>query len=153
MLLDNPAKARLAACLLLFSPYVPLLFMGEEYAERNPFPFFCSFCGPELIQAVREGRKREFADFVDNPDEIPVPDAEATFASARLTWSWPEGSVHAGMRTLYSDLLKARREWAGLRDFEHRSSRLWPNDREGPLLELVRGLGKSRSARLFQFDR
>jgi maltooligosyltrehalose trehalohydrolase len=140
VLLNDPAKARLAACLLLFAPHLPLLFMGEEYGEERPFPFFCSFRGEALIQAVREGRKREFAEFVGE-GEVPVPDAEGTFEAARLSWSWPEGSRVAGMRRLYGDLLRARREWAGLHDFEHRTSRLWPDTEQGPVLELARGVG------------
>src|SRR6185437_5776055 len=63
-LLDKPAQQRLASSLLLLSPYLPLLFMGEEYGEDNPFPFFCSFGDAHLIEAVRQGRKREFAELV-----------------------------------------------------------------------------------------
>jgi maltooligosyltrehalose trehalohydrolase len=140
VLLGDAAKARLAACLLLLAPHLPLLFMGEEYGEERAFPFFCSFRGEALIQAVREGRKREFAEFVGE-GEVPVPDAEGTFEAARLSWSWPEGSGRAGMRRLYGELLRARREWAGLRDFVNRTSRLWPDAEEGPVLELVRGVG------------
>jgi maltooligosyltrehalose trehalohydrolase len=114
-LLSDWRKSRLAAALLLLSPYIPLLFMGEEYGEPRRFPFFCSFCGPELIQAVREGRKREFSDFVDSPDDIPDPAAEETFKSAILTWQWPENSPAAGLRRLYADLLRGRREWPWLR--------------------------------------
>ena len=122
-LLGSPAKQRLAAGLLLLSPYLPLLFMGEEYGEENPFPFFCSFGDPELVEAVREGRKKEFDAFTWQ-GEVPDPQGEETFASARLSWSWPEGTHRAGLRRLYRDLLTARREWPALRDFEHRSARL-----------------------------
>jgi maltooligosyltrehalose trehalohydrolase len=138
-LLNNPAKQRLAASLLLLSPHVPMLFMGEEYGEENPFPFFCSFAGKELIQAVREGRKREFADFVSSAEEVPLPDAEATFASAKLSWSWPQGTPRAGLRRLYQDLLAARRTWPALRDFTRRSARLLPTGEGGQVLELLRG--------------
>ncbi|HVT82191.1 MAG TPA: malto-oligosyltrehalose trehalohydrolase, partial [Phycisphaerae bacterium] len=82
--LNSPEKLRLAACLLLLSPYLPLLFMGEEYGETSPFPFFCSFESPDLIQAVRQGRKREFADFAEGSD-LPDPQSESTFHSAQLT--------------------------------------------------------------------
>jgi maltooligosyltrehalose trehalohydrolase len=138
-LLNNPSKQRLASSLLLLSPYLPLFFMGEEYGEENPFPFFCSFGDPQLIEAVREGRKKEFAELVGEGDSIPDPQAEQTFASARLSWSWPEGSPRAGLRRLYQDLLMARHEWPGLRDFDKRSARLLPDADSGPVLELVRG--------------
>ena len=127
-LLDSPGEQRLAASLLLLSPHLPLLFMGEEYGEDNPFPFFCSFSDPQLVQAVREGRKREFADFAWQ-GEVPDPQAEATFASARLSWSWPEGTPRAGLRRLYQDLLAARRQWPALRDFTRRPARLLPDGR------------------------
>jgi maltooligosyltrehalose trehalohydrolase len=136
-LLGNLAKQRLASSLLLLSPYVPLLFMGEEYGEDNPFPFFCSFGDPQLIEAVRQGRKQEFAELVGQ-GTVPDPQDEATFASARLSWSWPQGSPPAGLRHLYQDLLAARREWPALRDFERRASRLLPDAETGPVLELVR---------------
>jgi maltooligosyltrehalose trehalohydrolase len=138
-LLGSPAKQRLAAGMLLLSPYLPLLFMGEEYGEENPFPFFCSFGDPALVQAVREGRKKEFEAFTWQ-GEVPDPQGEGTFASAKLSWSWPEGTPRAGLRRLYRDLLTARREWPALRDFEDRSVRLIGGDQGGgPILELVRG--------------
>ena len=56
-----PASQRLACGLLLLSPCVPLLFMGEEYGEQRPFPFFCSFDDPVVVEAVRRGRRQEFA--------------------------------------------------------------------------------------------
>jgi maltooligosyltrehalose trehalohydrolase len=137
-LLGDPAKQRLASSLLLLSPHLPLLFMGEEYGEDNPFPFFCSFGDHELIEAVREGRKREFAELVGQ-GSVPDPQAEETFASARLSWSWPEGTPRAGLRRLHQDLLAARREWPALRDFQHRTTRLLPDPESGPVLELLRG--------------
>lgn len=141
-ILGSPAKQRLAASLMLLSPHLPLLFMGEEYGEENPFPFFCSFCGRKLVQAVREGRKRELAGFLKGEEAIPDPDAVETFASARLRWAWDEGTVGAGLRRMYGDLLKARREWGGLRDFVNRKARLWPDGERGPVLEMVRGEGE-----------
>ncbi len=137
-LLHNPAKQRLASSLLLLSPYLPLIFMGEEYGEENPFPFFCSFGDPQLIEAVRKGRKEEFAELVGQ-GEVPDPQAEETFASARLSWSWPQGTPRAGLRCLYHDLLAARRQWPALRDFETRSTCLLPDAANGPVLELLRG--------------
>jgi maltooligosyltrehalose trehalohydrolase len=139
-----PPAQRLAASLLLSSPHLPLLFMGEEYGEERPFPFFCSFCDAQLVQAVREGRRREFASFAWQ-GEVPDPHAEDTFAAACLSWSWPEGSHHAGLRRLYADLLAARREWPALRNFTERAARLLPNQETSPILELIRG-GQSPEA-------
>ena len=120
-----PEAQRLACALLLLSPCVPLLFMGEEYGEIRPFPFFCSFYDPALIEAVREGRRREVAEMTSDLNvKIPDPQAEATFKSAKLAWSWPENSRQAQLRRLYEDLLAARREWPALRDRRHTSARL-----------------------------
>jgi maltooligosyltrehalose trehalohydrolase len=148
-LLGNPAKQRLASCLLLLSPYLPLLFMGEEYGEDNPFPFFCSFGDPQLIEAVRKGRKEEFAELVGQ-GEVPDPQAEETFASARLSWSWSVGTPRFGLRQLYQDLLAVRRQWPALHDFETRSARLLPDAEKGPVLELLRGPAASEQhARIY----
>lgn len=115
----TPEQQRLAAGLLLLSPFVPLLFMGEEYGEQNPFPFFCSFGDEALIEAVRRGRRFEFTDF-EWPDKLPDPQDEETFRSARLRWEWPEGSWHAGLRNWYRELLQLRRASPPLRDPLHR---------------------------------
>ncbi len=124
---------RLAASLMLLAPHLPLLFMGEEYGEDRPFLFFCSFADPQLIEAVRNGRREEFASFAWQ-GEVPDPQAEATFEASKLSWSWPEGTFRAGLRRLYRDLLLARREWPALKDFTNRSARL-----QGEVLTLVRG--------------
>jgi maltooligosyltrehalose trehalohydrolase len=115
-----PEAQRLAAALLLLSPCVPLLFMGEEYGETQLFPFFCSFGDPDLIESVRRGRHQEFADLAFKwKIEILDPQAVETFESAKLTWRWPEGSHQEKIRRLYRDLLTARREWPALRDRRH----------------------------------
>jgi maltooligosyltrehalose trehalohydrolase len=134
-LLDPPAL-RLAASLLLLSPHLPLLFMGEEYGEENPFPFFCSFGDGRLIENVRQGRRRDYAAFMQG--HIPDPQAETTFTSACLSWSWPAGSWHEGLRRLYRELLEARRRWPALRDFTHRQARLL-SEGQAAVLHLVRG--------------
>ncbi len=141
--LSQPAQ-RLACGLLLISPCIPMLFMGEEYAEPHPFPFFCSFGDRELIEAVRQGRREEFAalDFQWG-DQIPDPQDRATFESAKLTWQWPEGTFHANLRRLYRDLLAARRQWPALRDRQHTTAGVLAateDDRHAtPLLWVQRG--------------
>jgi maltooligosyltrehalose trehalohydrolase len=105
-----PAGRRLAAAALLFAPYVPLLFMGEEYGETNPFPYFVSHGDPALVEAVREGRRREFAEFTWD-GELPDPQAEETFRRARLQPA--EGDP--GLLALYADCLRIRRAEPALR--------------------------------------
>ena len=119
-----PAAQRLACGLLLLSPCVPLLFMGEEYGEQRPFPFFCSFDDPAVVEAVRRGRREEFAALAFHwGSEIPDPQDPETFAAAKLDWAWPEGSPQAQLRQLYQDLLAARRRWPALRDRRHTAAR------------------------------
>lgn len=141
-----PEAQRLACGLLLLSPCVPLMFMGEEYGETAPFPFFCSFGDAELIEAVRRGRREEFANLAFRwKTEVPDPQDPGTFASAKLRWRWPEGSPHAQMRELYRDLLSARRRWPALRDRQHTAARLGAvhatEGGEPTVLILERGLG------------
>ncbi len=72
-LLIPPAAQRLACGLLLLSPCLPLLFMGEEYGEERPFPFFCSFGDPVVVEGVQRGRRREFAERVSLRNRIDRP--------------------------------------------------------------------------------
>ncbi len=141
-----PASQRLACGLLLLSPCVPLLFMGEEYSEQRPFPFFCSFDDPVVVEGVRRGRRQEFADLAFQwGSDIPDPQDPKTFVAAKLDWTWPEGSAHLQLRQLYQDLLAARRRWPALRDRRHTHARLQHDssskDRHGQpaLLLLQRG--------------
>lgn len=76
---------KLAAATYLLSPHVPLLFMGEEYGEKNPFQYFISHTDKDLISAVREGRKKEFAYF-RHEGEAPDPQSEETFKHCKLSW-------------------------------------------------------------------
>ncbi len=103
---------RAAAALLLLSPPIPMLFMGEEWGAPEPFPFFCDF-GPELQGAVREGRRREFAAFPAFRDpaareRIPDPGAPETFEAAVLDRAHAAEAPHAGLRSLHAALIATR---------------------------------------------
>jgi maltooligosyltrehalose trehalohydrolase len=137
--LVRPAARRLAASLLMLSPHLPLLFMGEEYGETNPFLFFCSFHDDGLIDNVRRGRARDYH-FLPGVT-VPDPQAESSFAASRLDWSWPPRSDREATRLLYQDLLAARRRWPALRDFVHRTARLLPDEETAAVLHLTRGTG------------
>lgn len=105
--LVSPEALKLGAAILLLSPYVPLLFMGEEYGETNPFLYFVSHGDPALVEAVREGRRQEFAAFAW-AGEVPDPQAEDTYTRSRLDWSRVVEPQHAALRSLYADLLRLR---------------------------------------------
>ncbi len=108
-----PEAIRAATAIVMLSPEIPMLFMGEEWGALTPFPFFCGFEG-ELADAVREGRRREFARFPEFEDparraEIPDPTAEATFRSAKLDWSEPTRDLHAVRLDWMRRLIAVRR--------------------------------------------
>ncbi len=102
-----------AAAVFLLAPYLPLLFMGEEYAETNPFNYFVHHGDDWLVQAVREGRKREFTKF-QWQQEPPDPQAESTFVASRLDWTKLDQPRHAAMLSLYTTLLDLRRSHPAL---------------------------------------
>jgi maltooligosyltrehalose trehalohydrolase len=131
----GPSQQRLAAGLLLLSPHIPLIFMGEEYGETRSFPFFCSFLDPQIAEAARVGRRQEFG-ACEWPELVPDPQSEATFESAKLSWSWPAGTPQQGMRKLYYDLLTLRRFRLPLREFADWSARCVEN--RGEKLDVVR---------------
>ncbi|MBX3389201.1 MAG: malto-oligosyltrehalose trehalohydrolase [Phycisphaeraceae bacterium] len=98
--------AKLAAAMVLLSPFTPLLWMGEEYGEVAPFQYFVSHTDPGLIEAVRKGRRAEFAELHDG-SEPPDPQDEATFERSKLDWSRRVASPRLAM---YRELLRLRRE-------------------------------------------
>ena len=112
--LVSPARQRLGAAIVLCSGYVPLLFMGEEYGETQPFQYFVSHGDAPLVEAVREGRRREFADFAW-AGEVPDPQDAATFARSVLTEPAEWTPAQHAMRALYGDLLALRAAEPALR--------------------------------------
>ncbi|WP_127091072.1 malto-oligosyltrehalose trehalohydrolase [Aquabacter cavernae] len=111
--LAAPEAVRAAAALYLLAPQIPMLFMGEEWGCAQPFPFFCDFSG-DLGDAVREGRRAEFARFPAFADparreRIPDPCAPATFLSAKLDWAARETPEPARWLDWTRRILQARR--------------------------------------------
>ncbi|HEY1785443.1 MAG TPA: malto-oligosyltrehalose trehalohydrolase [Pirellulales bacterium] len=102
---------KLATAALLLSPYPPLLFMGEEYAETAPFHFFVSHGDPQLVERVRAGRRREFAALKEEPVD---PQAESTFHASRLDRSLRQQGRHQMLWQYYRELLRLRREMPAL---------------------------------------
>jgi maltooligosyltrehalose trehalohydrolase len=115
--LVDPARLRLVAAAVVLSPFVPMLFMGEEYGETAPFPYFVSHTDPGLVEAVRDGRRREMAGN-DRAGEPPDPQAEATFASAKLTDPAQFGTDHRALLDWYRRLLELRRTVPALAELD-----------------------------------
>ncbi|MGG6298244.1 malto-oligosyltrehalose trehalohydrolase [Leptolyngbya sp. AN02str] len=107
-------RVKLGAAAMLLSPYLPLIFMGEEYGETAPFTYFISHGDPDLVQAVREGRKREFREFHVQSDP---PDAAAidTFLQCKLDWSLRDQGNHQILLNWYRQLIQLRQTHPVLR--------------------------------------
>ena len=111
-LVENAAALRAAVAIVLLAPSIPMLFMGEEWAASQPFPYFCDF-GSELAEKVREGRRREFARFerfsAAALDRLPDPVDRATMHAARLDWHELSEPSHAATLDHYRRLLALRK--------------------------------------------
>ena len=140
-LVDFP-YLKAAAGLLLAAPYVPMLFMGEEYGEKNPFLFFTDYQDRELKKAVVKGRREEFASF--GWDGVPDPEDDATFFASRLTprKDWRKRQVQ--LFNYYRDLLALRRKHPALKDPDKKGTAVKVNPETG----LVRIIRKSRDRKL-----
>lgn len=123
-------RAKIAAALYLLSPFVPMLFQGEEWAASAPFQYFADHSDPELARLVSEGRKREFAAFGWAPEMIPDPESPATFERSRLNWNELGRSGHAGMVEWYKLLIHLRRTTPSLNDGTPGNVRLIFNEEE-----------------------
>ncbi len=108
MLVSFEMQKTLAAAVLM-SPFLPLLFMGEEYGEKNPFLYFVSHSGEELAEAVRQGRKREFRAF-HSEGEVPDPQSENTFRQSALAWDIIKKDEHAALFKYYQTLITLRKK-------------------------------------------
>jgi maltooligosyltrehalose trehalohydrolase len=114
--LVGPGRVRMAAALLLTSPFVPLLFQGEEWAAGTPFLYFTDHQDPELGRAVRQGRRSEFQAFGWKPEDVPDPQDPATFARSVLDWAELDRPGHAEVAEWYRALLRLRAATPALRD-------------------------------------
>jgi maltooligosyltrehalose trehalohydrolase len=100
---------KIGAGLVLTAPFVPMLFMGEEWGARTPWQYFTDHLDPELGRAVAEGRRAEFADHGWRPDDLPDPQDGATFKRSRLDWSEATAPGHRELQAWYRELIALRR--------------------------------------------
>jgi maltooligosyltrehalose trehalohydrolase len=141
---------KLAAAAVLFSPFIPLLFMGEEYGEEAPFQYFISHGDADLVSAVRHGRRQEFAAF-SWQGEPPDPQDPATFLRAKLNHQLKrDGRFHA-LWQFYRELLRLRRERAPLAELSKERCEVRVFDDERALL-LRRWRGAEAAAVLLNFN-
>lgn len=120
--LVNLESLKLAAAAVFLSPYVPMLFMGEEYADASPFFYFVSHSDPDLIHAVQEGRKKEFDSFkwkLDPPD----PQNKDTFNRSKLQWHLRDTGRHKIMLQWHKKLIELRKLLPALKSFDKNNVR------------------------------
>ncbi len=104
---------KLSAGIILLAPYVPLLFMGEEYGEDSPFLYFISHSDPSLIESVREGRKEEFKSFMWD-SILCDPQEKETFLRSKVRWEKRTSGKHAILLAFYRQLISLRKELPAL---------------------------------------
>jgi maltooligosyltrehalose trehalohydrolase len=107
-------KLALAACMVIMSPYIPLLFMGEEYGESAPFHYFTSHSDNALAERIRKGREEEFSAF--GCTGMTDPQEESTFLRSKIDIEKRHAGAHRELFDLYKALIRLRKEFAPLRD-------------------------------------
>jgi maltooligosyltrehalose trehalohydrolase len=142
--------AKAAAGLLFMAPYIPMLFMGEEYAEEKPFLFFTDYIDPDLKKEVSEGRKKEFAEF--GWGEVPDPEDDQTFYRSKLTPREQWRPHQEQMFHYYRDLIRLRREHPALKLPQKKGTAV-KVDPERKLVEVRREGGGACVTGLFNLGR
>ena len=112
----SDGRLRIAAALLLTSPFTPMLFQGEEWGTTTPFQYFTDHDDPDLGRAVSEGRRNEFSYFGWDPADVPDPQDRSTFERSILDWSQLDDDPHRSMLAWYRELIALRRRHACLSD-------------------------------------
>jgi maltooligosyltrehalose trehalohydrolase len=141
---------KLTAGTVLLSPFLPLLFMGEEYGETAPFQYFMSHTDPGLIKAVRKGRREEFAAFRWQ-GEAPDPQDEATFQRCKLDHALRHQGHHQILLDFYTVLLQLRREVPALAHLSKNSLDIVGYEKE-KVLFIRRWHGKSEVCIILSFN-
>ncbi len=141
---------KLAAGVVLFSPNIPLLFMGEEYGEETPFQYFVSHSDRELIEAVRMGRKEEFASF-DWQGEVPDPLSEETFLRSKIDLHLHQRGKHKTLFEFYRTLLKYRKEIPALSHLSKQEMEI-TTCKEIPVMRMHRRHGEDQIVCIFNFS-
>ncbi len=143
-------KQKLAAALVLLSPFIPLIFMGEEYGETAPFLYFVSHTDPDLVEAVRKGRAREFQAF-DWQEKPPDPQDEQTFLRSKLNMDLRTDGHHQTLYEFYRELLGMRVNIPALANLSKKEMTV-TCDRQQNLLTARRRFGTDEACLIFNFN-
>jgi maltooligosyltrehalose trehalohydrolase len=136
--------------MVLLSPNIPLLFMGEEYGEEAPFQYFVSHSDQELIDAVRKGRKEEFSAFQWD-GEIPDPQDVVTFLGSKLNLNLRLQGKNNILLEFYRRLIQLRKEIPSLSCRDKKGIRIEAFEKEKAIL-MKREVGEDRTIVLFNFN-
>lgn len=147
-------ELKVIRAIVVLSPNVPLLFMGEEYGETAPFQYFIEHGDPDLVEAVRQGRRREFAHFGWNPDDIPDPQAPTTFTRSRLNRDRLDERQVSLLRWTHA-LIRLRKEEPslGAGDGQGRRHRVWAFEDEQVLVVHRSAQAGAASLLIFGFNK
>ncbi|MDB5232156.1 MAG: malto-oligosyltrehalose trehalohydrolase [Chitinophagaceae bacterium] len=151
-LLVNFERLKLAAAALLLSPYVPLLFMGEEYAEDERFFFFCNYSDKNLIEGLKKSREKEFEKFKTASESFPDPVDEATFTKCKLKWEKRKQGKYKTMLEWYKALITFRRTNLIMQDFCKNNIKVYTLKQDGFILHRQRADGKEHLLCLFNLS-
>ena len=132
----SPGRQVCGAALVLLGPFTPMLFMGEEWAASTPWQFFASFPDPELADAVRTGRRREFGRHGWGESDVPDPMDVATLERSTLRWDEIDEPAHREVLDAYRALAALRRQHPELRDASLADVLV---EHDGPRLTMHRG--------------
>jgi maltooligosyltrehalose trehalohydrolase len=142
-------ELKLVAGAVLLSPYVPLLFMGEEYGELAPFHYFVSHTDPALVESVRRGRAEEFAAFGWQGEPLD-PQDEGAFLTSKLDHTLKDKEPHRFLFEFYRELLRLRRELPALRNLSRRGLEVTSDEGSG-LVTLHRRSDEQEAFIVFNF--
>jgi len=109
-------KLKIASALVFTSPFIPMIFQGEEWGASTPFQYFTDHQDKQLGDLVRQGRRREFSSFGWNPEDIPDPQAQETFDRSKLNWEECDREPHRSILAWYRSLIGLRRSISALTD-------------------------------------
>jgi len=155
MLGDRPTlqmdfeSLKLCAAVVLLAPQTPMLFMGEEYGERNPFLYFISHSDADLIKMVQNGRKQEFSYFSWKA-EPPDPQAEETFMKSKISWE-PRDNAQLKLFSFYKELIRLRKERVACQGKNHDSVKVYYEE-EARIIGLLRTHKNDELFIIFNFD-
>jgi len=141
---------KLGAAIVLLSPNIPLLFMGEEYGEEAPFQYFVSHSDQELIEAVRRGRKEEFSAF-QWEGTLPDPQDEMTFLRSKIDLDLRHNEKHHTLLEFYKTLIQLRRETPSLSSLDKRGIKVEAFERDKAIL-VKRQCGEDQVMEVFNFS-